>query len=71
VSALPGDDPKGADKFERSMLARMCYKNDPTPLTCKQIGMIKDRIAVRFPADIVGAAWPLLEPAAEKPAEPT
>lgn len=63
------EDDKGAsgeDKFKRDQLARKIYGKKDVALTVEEIALIKTRIGkVETPA-VVGAAWPLLDPASGK-----
>jgi hypothetical protein len=53
----------GATKFSNSELARKIYKAKNAILTAEEVATIKDRIGKVYPPLIVGAAWPLLDPA--------
>lgn len=53
----------GEQKFKRDQLARKIYGQSSIVLTVEEIALIKDRIGKVASPVVVGAAWPLLDPA--------
>lgn len=60
------DDRKdtGDEKFKRDMLARKIYLDAPSVvLTVEETALIKERIGKIYGPIVVGATWPLIDPA--------
>ena len=53
----------GSVKFDRDQLARKIYHAKAAILTAEEIALIKERIGKLYGPLIVGAAWPLIDPA--------
>lgn len=71
VNALlaPTEDDRnlaGTKKLERDRLARRIYGNPKAALSAEDVSLIKERIGKVYPASIVGASWPLLDPTLDK-----
>lgn len=68
VTALesPTEDDKaktGEEKFKLDQLARKVYQNKSVTLTVEEIATIKERIGKIYGPLVVGATYPLLDPA--------
>ena len=51
------------EKFKRDRLARRIYEASTIELTAEEISLVKERIGKVYGPYVVGAAWPLLDPA--------
>lgn len=56
----------GDAKFKRDELARKIYHQKSVVLTVEEMATIKERIGKYWGPVVVGAAWPLLDPAQKK-----
>lgn len=61
-----GDNPDGTEKYRRWNLAKIIQKFDEPELRVDDLKLIKDMIAKAYGPIVIGPAYELLDPPAEK-----